>query len=115
MPAKLPKDKKKIMIGFKVEPAHKKKLSMLADEWNFKSPSEFLRWCLDMGEALLGSDQLKYCQLFESAVARKGASIKDPKQLDLYEIYTMKLGAEMRNTSIEAQQNFKQILQSIAD
>ena len=115
MPAKLPKHKKKIMTGFRVAPGEKKKLSKLADEWNFKNTSTFFRWCVDMGEALLGSDQLRYCQLFESAVAQRGASIKDPKEQDLFEIYTMKLGAEMRNTSIEAQQNFKQILQTIAD
>ena len=115
MPAKLPKNKKKVMTGFRVEPGEKKKLSKLADDWNFKNPSDFLRWCVEMGQALLGSDQLRYCQLFESAVARKGATIKDPKEQDLFEIYTMKLGAEMRNTSIEAQQNFKQILQTIAE
>ena len=106
MPAKVPAEKFGVPVTFRYPRKKSKNLEKLAKTHGFKNKSNYITWCLKVGEQILNGD-FQYVETILSQFQRP----EDPRQQDLWDSLVVKSKAEVYNRLLQALEEVPEALE----
>jgi hypothetical protein len=107
---KKPKSEHGIQVNFRLKKRHIKQLDQHAEEFNFGTRTEVLKWCIQLGDNVLSNNMEELFIQLERFMGKQFGEPSDPNQKDLFQEYKMKLGIEMREGYLQGKQRIKESL-----
>ena len=108
---KKPKEEHAIGCNFRMKKKQIKRLEEHAINYNcFKSRTDVIKWCVDMGDKFLSGDMEQIFRMLEDFMRKEIGEPEDPRQKDLFQEHRIKIGIQMRESFLQGKQQMQESL-----